>query len=120
MKMSRNKRRTLRHARVRRKVSGTAEIPRLCVHRSLRYMYAQVIDDTAGKTILAASTHSKAKAAGAKTMKNVDAARELGAEIARLCSEKNISRVVFDRGGYLFHGRVKAVADGARAAGLRI
>lgn len=120
MKASRNDRRRRRHIRVRRKISGTAALPRLVIYRSLRYLYAQVIDDSTGHTLFETNTYTKAKLAGQKCLKNLAAAKELGQDIANLCKEKNINSVVFDRGGNLFHGRVKAVAEGAKAAGLKI
>jgi large subunit ribosomal protein L18 len=100
------------HARIRRKLAGTAERPRLNVYRSLNNIYAQVIDDQAGVTIASAST-IKAKTGG-----NIAAAKEIGKTIAELAKEKGVTKVVFDRGGYLYHGRIKALADAAREAGL--
>jgi len=100
------------HDRIRRKISGTAERPRLNVYRSLNHIYAQVIDDQAGVTIASAST-IKVKTGG-----NVAAAKEIGKTIAELAKEKGVTKVVFDRGGYLYHGRIKALADAAREAGL--
>jgi large subunit ribosomal protein L18 len=100
------------HARIRRKVSGTAERPRLSVHRSLNHIYAQVIDDVNGVTLASAST-IKAKTGG-----NIAAAREIGRAVAEAAQAKGVKKVVFDRGGYLYHGRVKALADAAREAGL--
>lgn len=106
-----------RHARIRKRVLGTAERPRLSVFRSLNHMYGQIIDDSAAKTLVATSTLEpdlKEKLKGNKT----EAARTVGQELARRAKEAGISRVVFDRGGFLYHGRVKALADGARSAGL--
>ncbi|UWZ86283.1 50S ribosomal protein L18 [Occallatibacter riparius] len=100
------------HARIRRKLAGTAERPRLNVYRSVNHIYAQVIDDHAGVTIVSASS-IKAKTGG-----NVAAAKEIGKTIAELAKEKGVTKVVFDRGGYLYHGRIKALADAAREAGL--
>ena len=102
------------HARIRVKMQGTAERPRLNVYRSLNHIYAQVIDDSRGATLVSAST----VAAKSKTGGNVAAAREIGKLVADRAREKGIKKVVFDRGGYLYHGRVKALADAARAAGL--
>jgi large subunit ribosomal protein L18 len=102
------------HTRIRRRLSGTTERPRLSVYRSLNHIYAQVIDDSQGVTLVSAST----VAAKAKTGGNVAAAKEIGRQIAERAKEKGIQRVVFDRGGYLYHGRVKALADAAREAGL--
>ena len=113
--ITQNKRNEIRqriHARIRRKLAGTAERPRLNVYRSLNHIYAQVIDDQAGVTIVSAST-IKAKTGG-----NVAAAKEIGKTIAELAKEKGVTKVVFDRGGYLYHGRIKALADAAREAGL--
>lgn len=108
-----------RKIRIRKKIFGTAECPRLTVYRSLNHIYAQLVDDTSGKTIGAKSTLSKDIAAQLSTMKGkVEAAKLVGVEVARYAMEKNIATIVFDRNGYLYHGRVKAVADGAREAGL--
>ena len=101
--------------RIRRKVTGTSERPRLAVFRSLKHMYAQVIDDAAGTTIVSAS--SRDKDAGTKGA-NAAAAKALGALIAKKAKDKGITRVVFDRGGYLYHGNIKALADAARENGL--
>jgi large subunit ribosomal protein L18 len=102
------------HTRIRRRMIGTAERPRLNVYRSLNHIYVQVIDDSQGVTLVSASTvASKAKTGG-----NVAAAKEIGKLIAERAKEKGISKVVFDRGGYLYHGRIKALADAAREAGL--
>ena len=108
--------RRARHARVRKKVSGTTEIPRLCVYRSLKNIYVQIIDDTTGKTLVSASTldaELKANYGG-----NKEAAKAVGALIAKKALEANIKAVVFDRGGYVYHGRVAEVAAGAREGGL--
>ena len=114
-KVDRKAERARRHARVRAKVSGTAECPRLCVYRSNTNLYAQIIDDVAGVTIVSASTLDKS----VKTKHaNKEAAKEVGALIAKKAAEKNIKTVVFDRGGYIYHGKVKALAEAAREAGL--
>ena len=114
-KTDRKMERTRRHLRVRRKISGTAERPRLCVYRSNTNLYVQVIDDVAGNTLVAASTLDKE----IKTKHaNKEAAKELGTLIAKKAQAKNIKTVVFDRGGYIYHGRVKALAEAAREAGL--
>lgn len=102
-----------RHRRVRRRISGTPERPRLVVHRSLKNISAQLVDDTTATTILGVNSNGL-EADGSK----VNRAREAGKEIARQAKEKGITRVVFDRGGYLYHGRVQAFADGAREGGL--
>ncbi|MBZ5622815.1 MAG: 50S ribosomal protein L18 [Acidobacteriia bacterium] len=103
------------HMRIRRKLRGTAERPRLAVFRSVAHIYAQVIDDNEGKTLVSASSVDK----GGKTKGgNVAAAKAIGKLVADRAKEKGITRVVFDRGGYQYHGRVKALADAARAAGL--
>ena len=105
------------HSRIRRKVRGTTERPRLAVYRSLNHIYAQVIDDRMGQTLVSASSTEKdLRAAG--TGGNLDAARRIGQAIAERALAKGIEQVVFDRGGYLYHGRVKALTDAARAAGL--
>lgn len=110
-KTNRKMERARRHARVRRKISGTAERPRLCVYRSNTNLYVQVIDDVAGVTLVSASTLDKE----VKTKyANKEAAKEVGALIAKRALEKNIKDVVFDRGGYIYHGVVKELADAAR------
>jgi large subunit ribosomal protein L18 len=102
------------HVRVRQKLSGTAERPRLNVYRSLNHIYAQVIDDQKGETLVSASSLSlKIKTGG-----NVAAAKETGKAVAELAVKQGVKKVVFDRGGYLYHGRIKALADAAREAGL--
>ena len=109
------------HRRIRRKLSGTPERPRLAVFRSVAHIYAQVIDDTAGKTLVSASSvdkSGKAKGGKAKGGGNVKAASAIGKLVAERAKEKGIKSVVFDRGGYQYHGRVKALADAAREAGL--
>jgi large subunit ribosomal protein L18 len=105
------------HTRIREKLSGTAERPRLNVYRSLNHIYTQLIDDASGATLASASTVAK-KSESKKTGGNVTAAAEVGKLIAERAQEKGIKRVVFDRGGYLYHGRIKALADAAREAGL--
>lgn len=117
-KIDKNKDRLKRHARVRRKISGTAECPRLSVYRSLHNIYAQVIDDVAGNTLVACSTVEKALANDIKGKTKTDIASVIGKKIGEKALAKGIKQVVFDRGGYLFTGRVKALADGAREAGL--
>jgi large subunit ribosomal protein L18 len=104
------------HRRIRRKVRGTTERPRLAVYRSLNHIYAQVIDDEKSQTIAAASTTEKTL--GAKTGGNIEAAKLIGQTIAERALAAGVERVVFDRGGYLYHGRVRALTDAARAAGL--
>ncbi len=107
--------RTRRHIRVRTKISGTAECPRLCVFRSNSNIYAQVIDDVAGKTIASASTLDKEVK---EKHANKVAAKEVGALVAKRAIEKSVKNVVFDRGGYIYHGIVKELAESAREAGL--
>jgi len=102
------------HSRIRQKLSGTAERPRLNVFRSLNHIYAQVIDDASGTTLASAST----LALKARTGGNIAAATEIGKTIAERAREKGVRKVVFDRGGFLYHGRIKALADAAREAGL--
>ena len=104
------------HSRIRRKVRGNTERPRLAIYRSLNHIYAQVIDDRLGQTLVSASSTEKDLRAG--TGGNLDAARRIGQTIAERALAKGIEQVVFDRGGYLYHGRVKALTDAARAAGL--
>lgn len=114
-KIDRKATRQRRHLRVRTKISGTAECPRLCVYRSNTNLYAQIIDDVAGNTIVSASTLDKE----VKTKHaNKEAAKEVGTLIAKKAIEKNIKTVVFDRGGYIYHGVVKELAEAAREAGL--
>lgn len=112
--------RTRAKIRIRKKISGTTERPRLTVYRSLNHIYAQVIDDSTGKTITAASSLSKELQDELKKVKGkVDAGKLVGKLIAQKAAEKNINAVVFDRNGYRFHGRVQAVAEGAREGGLK-
>lgn len=118
MAQSKLKARQRRHVRVRKNVYGTAEKPRLSVFKSLSHIYAQLIDDTTGKTLIAASSTEKAVNAGLKHCGNVTAAKKVGASIAERALGKNIKQVVFDRGGYQYHGCVKALADAAREKGL--
>jgi large subunit ribosomal protein L18 len=114
-KQDKNQVRKKRHARVRTKITGTAERPRLNVFRSNKHIYAQLIDDVAGVTLASASTQDNGfEGAG----NNVEAAATIGETIAKRAAEKNITAVVFDRGGYLYHGRVKALAEAARENGL--
>jgi len=109
-----------RHYRIRKKMSGTKEIPRLIVHRSHNNIYAQFVDDMANHTLLSLSTNDQVfkKEFGAKGG-NLDAAKKAGAYIAKEAVKKGIKKIVFDRGGYLYHGRIKALADAAREAGLK-
>ena len=113
-----NKQREIRHARVRNKISGTADRPRLNVYRSLNNIYAQVIDDTTGNTLVSASTLDEEIKASVKNTGNKEAAKAVGTLVAKRAIEKNIKNVVFDRGGYIYHGRVKELAEAAREAGL--
>jgi large subunit ribosomal protein L18 len=110
--------RVVRHQRIRRRVSGTSERPRLNVFRSARHTYAQVIDDTLGHTLAAAGTLEIASQASVAKVAKTEAAREVGKLVAERAKAKGVKQVVFDRGGYLYHGRVKALADGAREEGL--
>jgi large subunit ribosomal protein L18 len=107
-----------RKLRIRRRITGTTERPRLSVYRSGRHIYAQVVLDSEGRTLAAASTLSRDLKGTLEEDDKSDAARKVGALIAKMCLAKNIEKVVFDRNGYLFHGRVKALAEAARAAGL--
>ena len=111
-----NQQRLKRHVRVRAKISGTAERPRLCVYRSLNNIQAQVIDDVAGVTLAAASSLEKSFGANGG---NKEAAKQVGKLIAERALAKGITEVVFDRGGYVYHGRVQALAEGAREGGLK-
>ena len=107
-----------RKARVRQKVLGTDERPRVCVYRSNKHIYAQVISDAQGKTLVSVSTLAGGPAKVNEKSKAVDAAKQVGLALAKVCQDKNIKKVVFDRNGFLYHGRVKALADGAREGGL--
>jgi len=115
---SRNKLRVRRHDRIRKRLKGSAERPRLSVFRSLHHVYAQVIDDATGRTVVAASTREKAVAEGLKSKASTAAAQRVGEIVAQRAKEKGVTAVVFDRGGYKYHGRIKALADAARSAGL--
>ena len=118
-KIDKNADRLKRHERVRNKVSGTPERPRLSVYRSLNHIYAQIIDDVAGKTLVSCSTMDKTLADTFKDLTKKEAAKVVGVEVAKRALEKGITEVVFDRGGYVYMGRVECVADGAREAGLK-
>jgi len=118
MKMTKRQARLRSHKRIRNKVSGTAERPRLCVYRSLKQIYAQAIDDATGTTLASASSLEK-DVSGGKTGSNVEAAKTVGNHIAKRLLEKGVEMVVFDRGGFIYHGRVKALAEAAREAGLK-
>src|SRR6202034_3894918 len=117
-RISKNQKRDHIHDRIRKKLSGTPERPRLNVYRSLNHIYAQVIDDLHGTTLVSASS-AEGKKEDRKTGGNVAAAKALGKAIAERATRKGVSKVVFDRGGYIYHGRVKALADAAREAGLQ-
>ncbi len=117
-KESRQKVRVKKHKRMRNHLSGTAQRPRLAVFRSNNHMYAQIIDDTVGNTLVAASTLEKEVKAELEKTNNVDAAAYLGTIIAKRAIEKGINTVVFDRGGFIYQGKIAALADAARAAGL--
>ena len=108
----------LRHQRIRKRVFGTKDRPRLCVHFSGQHIYAQVIDDTVGKTVAAASTIEKDLRGQNRSYANVSTAEKVGSILAQRTLQQNIRRVVFDRGGFTYHGKVKALADAARSAGL--
>ncbi|MDP5276897.1 50S ribosomal protein L18 [Chengkuizengella axinellae] len=115
-KPNKNKMRLKRHLRVRKKINGTSQNPRLCVFRSSKHIYAQVIDDANGVTLVSASTLDKGLEL--KNGGNVESAKKVGELVAKKAKENGIEQVVFDRGGYIYHGRVKALADAAREAGL--
>ena len=119
-KKSRAEIRAKKHRRLRNHISGTAERPRLAVFRSNNHMYAQIIDDTVGNTLVAASTLQKDVKAELEKTNNVDAAAYLGTVIAKKALEKGITTVVFDRGGFIYQGKIKALADEAREAGLEL
>jgi len=117
-KVSKNKKRGFSHDRIRKKMQGTADRPRLNVYRSLNHIYVQVIDDLNGKTLVSAST-AEGKKDERRTGGNVASAKTVGKAIAERAKAKGVTQVVFDRGGYIYHGRVKALADAAREAGLK-
>jgi large subunit ribosomal protein L18 len=122
-KITKNEKRGHIHERIRKKMQGTAERPRLNVYRSLNHIYVQVIDDLHGRTLVSASTAEGEKAEGTKDARrtggNVASAKVVGKTIAERLKAKGVTKVVFDRGGYIYHGRVKALADAAREAGLQ-
>lgn len=118
-KGDKNKARLKRHLRVRKKISGTTARPRLSVFRSSKHIYAQLIDDISGTTLASASTVDKELAGQVGNGGNVEAARKVGELIAKRAKDKGYDNVVFDRGGYLYHGRIQALADAAREAGLQ-
>ncbi len=117
-RVDRRAERIKRHLRVRKRVTGTTEQPRLAVFRSLHHIYAQIIDDTKGETLVAVGSVEPAVRAQLKSTKNIEAAKVIGKLIGERAREKGIKQVVFDRGGHLYHGRVAALADAAREAGL--
>lgn len=117
-KINRNEIRLRKHVRVRKKVNGTQERPRMNVFRSLKNIYVQIIDDTTGTTLVSASTLDTALKGKVASSGNKEAAKEVGKLIASKAIDKGIKQVVFDRGGYIYHGRVKELADAAREAGL--
>ena len=117
-KRDRNEVRVIRHARVRKKISGTPEMPRLCVYRSNKYIYAQIIDDTQGITLVSASSLDAALKGQLDEVNKSDEAKLVGKLVAERAKQAGVNKVVFDRGGYLYTGRVAALAAGAREAGL--
>jgi len=118
-KTNRQEARGRKHDRLRKKVQGTAARPRLAVYRSLKHFHVQIIDDVAGATLLGVSTQDKELDAKGKSMANTKGAKAVGALVAKRALDKKIENVVFDRGGYIYHGVVKALADSAREAGLK-
>ena len=117
-KPSRSEARTKKHARMRRRIEGTAECPRLAVYRSNKHMYAQIVDDIAGKTLVSASTLQADVKEGLTYTDNVEAAAKVGKAIGEKAVQAGIKNVVFDRGGFIYHGKIQALADAAREAGL--
>ncbi len=117
-KLSRSEARVDKHYRIRNKISGTEARPRLCVFKSLHHLSAQIINDEAGHTIVAVSTQEKELAAKLTSTKNIEAAKVIGEVIAKRAKEKGINSVVFDRSGYIYHGKIQAIAEAAREAGL--
>lgn len=118
-KSDKNKARLKRHLRVRKKISGTAARPRLSVFRSSKHIYAQVIDDVTGVTLVSASTQDKELSGALSNGGNVEAAAKVGELVAKRAKDKGVTEIVFDRGGYLYHGRIAALAAAAREAGLQ-
>ena len=118
-KLSKDEQRRRIHSRVRTRVTGTPERPRLCVYRSLEHIYAQIIDDRNGRTLVSASSLDGETKKGLKGGGNIAAAKVIGKTVAERAKAAGVSKVVFDRGGYKYHGRVKALADAAREAGLK-
>jgi large subunit ribosomal protein L18 len=118
MRETRNEARKRRHVRVRRKIAGTSNVPRLCVFRSLKHIYAQIIDDDAGDTLVSASTLDADVRQHVDGLTKVEQAKLVGKRLAEKALSKGVKRVVFDRGGYVYHGRVKALADASREGGL--
>ena len=117
-KVDRNKKRIERHFKVRNKIQGTPERPRLNIYRSAKHIYAQVIDDATGTTLVSASTADKELKDKVAELTKTEAAKLVGQSVGQRAKEKGINTVVYDRGGYLYHGRVKVLADGARESGL--
>jgi len=111
--------RSRRRNRIRKKVVGTAERPRLCVYRSNMNIYVQIVDDMEGRTLVSASTMDKELKAAVKSGGNIEAAKKVGEAVAKKAIDGGVNTVVFDRGGYIYHGRIKALADAAREAGLK-
>ena len=118
-KVNKNEQRVKRHVRLRHDLAGTIKRPRLCVYRSLTHIYAQIIDDVKGVTLVSCNTTQKDIREKVANMTNKEQAKFVGEQIAKLAKKKKITEVVFDRGGYLYTGRVKELADGARAGGLQ-
>ena len=118
MRETRNEARRRRHQRVRQKIAGTTSIPRLCVFRSLKHIYAQIIDDDAGETLASASTLDADVRSEVVGQSKTDQAKVVGRRIAEKALSKGVEKVVFDRGGYVYHGRVQALADASRKGGL--
>jgi large subunit ribosomal protein L18 len=117
--VDRSRERSRIHRRIREKITGTPTRPRLCVYRSSKYLYAQIVDDSQGKTLAAASTAEKSILGDLKSGGNIEASKRVGKAIAERAKAKGIESVVFDRGGYLYHGRIKAIAEAARESGLK-
>jgi large subunit ribosomal protein L18 len=117
-KKSRSEMRKHRHRRVRKKIAGTSERPRLCVFRSLNQIYAQVIDDSTGMTVLSVSTLDSKVKSKVKKLSKTEQAKLVGEEVAKRAKKEGVKQVIFDRGGYKYHGRVRALADAAREGGL--
>lgn len=120
MRLTKQQARKKRHASIRRKISGTHDRPRLCIYKSLRHLYAQLVDDVAGRTLVSVTSNTKAFKAKGKTFSNLATAGLTGQALGKQAKAKGVKRIVFDRSGYKYHGCVKALADAVRAEGIEL